>query len=175
MPKNIILVLMYHRHKLLDLFLLPIQNPSADSVPYRRLVGIHGRWSAHRKVATYTGQHHEKNAVMQPCLEWDSNPQSHCLIGRRHLMSYTKRPLWSAVHWIQIEKTCTDVYRGIDVFFIWLKMPDVYFSQRAMHCTVMILAINFVLKAVPAWCSTSASDTRRNRTSWIASLHRSSV
>jgi hypothetical protein len=112
---------------------------------------------------------------MQPCLEWDSNPQSHCSSGRRHFMPYTKRPLWSTAYWIEMERTCTDVYEGIDIFFIWLKMLDVYFPQRSLHCTVMILAINFVLKAAPAWCSTSIGYIRQNRTSWIASLHRSSV
>jgi hypothetical protein len=36
------------------------------------------------EAATYTGQHkHRRNADRHRCLEWDSNPRSQCLNGRR--------------------------------------------------------------------------------------------
>jgi hypothetical protein len=38
--------------------------------------------SARRKAATYTTQNKRK----YQCLEWDSNPRSQCLSGRRHFM-----------------------------------------------------------------------------------------
>jgi hypothetical protein len=42
------------------------------------------------------GQHkHNKRTNRHPCLEWDSNPRSQCLSGRRQFMPETARPLWS--------------------------------------------------------------------------------
>jgi hypothetical protein len=43
--------------------------------------------SARRKADTYTGQHkHRTKADRHPCLQWDSNPRSQYLSGRRHLI-----------------------------------------------------------------------------------------
>jgi hypothetical protein len=54
---------------------------------------IHSRYdsldgeSARRKAATYTEQHkHRINAHVHPCLEWDSNPRSHCSSERIEFM-----------------------------------------------------------------------------------------
>jgi hypothetical protein len=48
-----------------------------------------------RKAATYTGQHEQKiKADRHPCFEWDLNPRSQCLCGRRYVMPHTSRPLW---------------------------------------------------------------------------------
>jgi hypothetical protein len=44
-------------------------------------------WSACRKDATYTRQHeHRRNTNTHLCLEWESDPSSLCLSGRRHFM-----------------------------------------------------------------------------------------
>jgi hypothetical protein len=48
-------------------------------------------WAGHqtccKAAATYTRQHKlRRNAGRHRCLEWDSNPRSHCLSGRRHFM-----------------------------------------------------------------------------------------
>jgi hypothetical protein len=44
-------------------------------------------WPARRKAATYTGQHkHRRNADRHPRLEWEPNPRSQPVSGRRHFM-----------------------------------------------------------------------------------------
>jgi hypothetical protein len=45
----------------------------------------------HRTTQTHAHRH--------PCLEWDPNPRSQCLSGRRRFMTWTTRPLWSALVW----------------------------------------------------------------------------
>jgi hypothetical protein len=65
---------------------------------YTQSVGLLGRGiSQSQGRYLHTEQHnHRIKAHRQPCLEWDSNPLSQCLSGRRPSMPYTARPLWSA-------------------------------------------------------------------------------
>jgi hypothetical protein len=45
----------------------------------------------------YTEQLKQKiRAHRNPCLEWNSNPRSQCLSGRRQFMPQTERPVWPA-------------------------------------------------------------------------------
>jgi hypothetical protein len=68
---------------------------SSVSWSYTQSVGLLGRGISPRNAATYTGKHkHRINAHRHPCLEWDSNPQSQCLSGRREFMLYY-RPVCS--------------------------------------------------------------------------------
>jgi hypothetical protein len=54
---------------------------------YTQSVGLLGRWiSSSQGFCLHTEQHkHILNAYRHPCLEWDSNPRSQCLSGRRQL------------------------------------------------------------------------------------------
>jgi hypothetical protein len=81
------------------------------------------RRSAHRKAATYTGQHRlrinvdghpsrEWNSNPRPqslsgrCLEWDSKPRSQCLSKRRHFMLWTARPLSQSSYLQELGNSC---------------------------------------------------------------------
>jgi hypothetical protein len=70
--------------------------------PYTQLVGLLGRG-----IGTSQGLYLHKaqrkhrirvNTHRHPCLEWDSNPRSHCLRGRRQFMPQTTQLLSSACH-----------------------------------------------------------------------------
>jgi hypothetical protein len=61
----------------------------------RQSVGLLGR-----EISTSQGRYltQTQNKHRHPCLEWDSNPWTQCSSGRRYFMSYTRRPLWSAMY-----------------------------------------------------------------------------
>jgi hypothetical protein len=55
---------------------------------FTQSVGLHGRGSARRKAATCAQYNTNRiKAHWHPCLEWDSNPRSQCLSGRRQFMT----------------------------------------------------------------------------------------
>jgi hypothetical protein len=65
------------------------------------------------KATTNTGQHkRRRNADRHPCLEWDSNPWSQCLSGRKHFMPYIVLPLWLAYIFLYYLTTFS-VFRNI--------------------------------------------------------------
>jgi hypothetical protein len=49
-----------------------------------------------RTLPTHGTTQTQHNAHKHPCLEWDSNPWSHCSSERRQFMHYAARQLWSA-------------------------------------------------------------------------------
>jgi hypothetical protein len=57
-------------------------------------------WTGDQPVATPLSAHkHRINVTHRhPCLEWDSNPRPQCSNERRRFLSWTARPLWSALH-----------------------------------------------------------------------------
>jgi hypothetical protein len=58
-----------------------------------------------RPLSAYTGQQkHRIYAHRYQCLEWNSNPRSECLSGRRQLIPYTARALCSPCSGTALDK-----------------------------------------------------------------------
>jgi hypothetical protein len=75
---------------------------------FSQSVGLLGRgMSPSQSRYLHIGYHkHKVNAQRHSLLEWDSNPRSQCLSGRRQFMPQTARPLWPASVWASEDSSC---------------------------------------------------------------------
>jgi hypothetical protein len=100
----------------------------------------------------HTEQHKYRiNSNIHPCLEWDSNPRSHCSSGRRRFMPFA--------------------VRHFNLLWRILICPALYIAAYVFSCSLLKLYLicchsEYKLQIVMKYCKSSRSSTSIGRQIW---------